>query len=100
MNRLTEKTYTNHIIPPNLTSFPPQVQQVLPELSELSLEQKLTLINFLTNSTSLSKQNKTTEQQKINPLGRNYLGDVWVSDDFDDYLGDDFWLGDDNEFTQ
>ncbi|MBS9779063.1 MAG: hypothetical protein KGV51_00405 [Moraxellaceae bacterium] len=102
MAHLTATNYQNHKIPPNLANFPPQVQQILPELSELDLEQKLKLIHFLTNSNPQNRtvQDKTSKQKNINPLGRNYLGDIWVSDDFDEYLGDDFWLGDDNEFTQ
>ncbi len=93
-------TARNHKIPPNSANFPPQVQQILPELSGLDLEQKLKLIHFLTNSTTKNTVNFTKmEQKELNPLGRNYLGEVWVSDDFDDYLGDDFWLGDDNEFS-
>ncbi len=83
MANLTATNYQNHKIPPNLTNFPPQVQQILPELSELDLEQKLKLIHFLINSPPRTKtvQDKTSEQKNINPLGRNYLGEVWISDD-------------------
>ncbi len=31
-------------------------------------------------------------QLEISPIGCNYLGKVWISDDFDKPLGDSFWL--------
>jgi len=33
---------------------------------------------------------KQPDGKRVAGLGR---GTIWVSDDFDDYLGDDFWFG-------
>lgn len=84
-----------------LSGLPASVQAVLPELAKLNSEQKLSVINLLTSQkTSFSDvsnkkpQTSPVTKEKLSPLGRKILGDVWMSDDFDDYLGDDFWFGD------
>ncbi len=73
----------------------------MPVLTNLNLEQKLSLINLLTNNqpSDESYENNQITQREISPIGRNYLGKVWMSNDFDEPLGDDFWLGHGHELV-
>lgn len=72
------------------TNFPKEIQSILPILQNLDDKQKYSLIELMVSKKPATKTTKS-------PLGRGYLGKkVWVSDDFDDYLGDEFWLGGDN----
>lgn len=36
-----------------------------------------------------------TTPKKLTPLDRQYFKEAKISEDFDDYLGDEFWLGED-----
>lgn len=86
-----------------MATLPPQVQQLLPVLVNLDAEQKLSVINVLTtkkvlaDSHIMQKTNTQPKQKKLTPLDRQYFTEVWMSDDFDDYLGDDFWFGDSSD---
>ncbi|OOR91873.1 hypothetical protein B0181_02235 [Moraxella caviae] len=73
---------------PNLAqTLPQEIQTVLPMMAGLNLEQRAYLASFLLNPPA----------HRASRLGANALGVTHVSDDFDDELGDDFWLGDDTD---
>jgi len=70
-----------------------------------TLEQVLELIETLTPEEVTDLQSSLAERihmesskPKKRILGLHaHLGEHWISPDFDDYLGDDFWLGDAND---
>lgn len=64
-------------LPPNL---PPQIQDVLPMMAQLSLEQRASIAGFL-----LAKHDQN-QSPSVSRLGARALGVVAVSDDFDDEL--------------
>ncbi|STZ07782.1 Uncharacterised protein [Moraxella caprae] len=70
-------------LPPNL---PQEVRAVLPIMASLDLQKRASIAQFLLASDSDSKP-------KISRLGADSLGVAYVSDDFDDELGDEFWFG-------
>lgn len=74
--------------------LPIQIQQALPLMMRLSLEQRASIASLLL---SAKKENSAVIHEKIprSRLGTNMLGATYVSDDFDEDLGDDFWLGKD-----
>ncbi|MDO5652300.1 MAG: hypothetical protein Q4G13_09260 [Moraxella sp.] len=82
------QTMTN----PAWASLPLQVQQILPILGSLSFEERFSIIDYLYH---VDKQSTEQTSKKLSPLDRQYLAGVVVSDDFDDELDDDFWLGGD-----
>jgi len=60
------------------------------QVKQLSSEQKQQLMNFL----QLEHTEPNLSKNRV--LGLNqHLGNIWMSDDFDDELPDSFWLGDD-----
>lgn len=77
---------------PALNNLPPQVQQILPMLGELDFEQRFSIIDYLYH---IEKQSLPKIQKKLAPLDVKLFDKVTMSDDFDDYLGDEFWLGKD-----
>lgn len=70
-------------LPPNL---PQEVQAVLPMMASLDLQKRASIAQFLLASENDGKP-------KMSRLGANSLGLFSISDDFDDDLGDEFWLG-------
>ena len=70
-------------LPPNL---PQEVQAVLPIMASLDLQKRASIAQFLLASDTHAKP-------KLSRLGANSLGVMSISDDFDDDLGDEFWLG-------
>lgn len=77
---------------PNLSKLPPQVRQILPMLGELNFEQRFSIIDYLYH---VEKQTVPESPKKLAPLDVKLFDKVTISDDFNDYLGDDFWLGKD-----
>lgn len=107
----------------NQTTFSPQVQAILPILENLSINERLSVIGFLANpqkdNVALSKKdepsiaqkrfnrfpNAITQDNEQVSLSREeiaqkrlgfFQGQMTMSDDFDDYLGDDFWFPEDD----
>ena len=70
-------------LPPNL---PQEVQAVLPIMASLDLQKRASIAQYLLASDADTKPT-------ISRLRANSLGVTSVSDDFDDDLGDEFWLG-------
>ncbi len=66
------------------------VAQIIEELPKLSHEERALLAEGLAD-VELGECEKRTKPRTPG-LGK---GKMWMSDDFDEYLGDDFWLGDD-----
>lgn len=80
----------------NSTTFSPQVQAILPILENLSINERLSVIGFLANpqkdNVALSKKDEPSIAQK---RFNRFPNAIKMSDDFDDDLGDEFWLGKD-----
>lgn len=77
---------------PALKNLPPQVQQILPMLGQLDFEQRFLIIDYLYH---VEKQTVAETPKKLAPLDVKLFDKVTISDDFDEYLGDEFWLGKD-----
>lgn len=77
---------------PALKNLPPQVQQILPMLGQLDFEQRFLIIDYLYH---VEKQTVSETPKKLAPLDVKLFDKVTISDDFDEYLGDEFWLGKD-----
>lgn len=77
---------------PALKNLPPQVQQILPMLGQLDFEQRFSIIDYLYH---VEKQTVSENPKKLAPLDVKLFDKVTISDDFDEYLGDEFWLGKD-----
>ncbi|MBE9578569.1 MULTISPECIES: hypothetical protein [Moraxella] len=71
------------------TALSPKVQAILPMLQELTNEERFSVIDFLKN------QNIMQSKKKLAPLDIQIFDEVYMSDDFNDDLGDEFWLGKD-----
>ncbi len=72
------------------------LQKKLSELvKDLSIETILEVIDFadFLRVKTGKKENQVIEQ-KERVAGLNQ-GEIWMSDDFNDYLGDEFWFGED-----
>jgi len=72
------------------------LQKKLSELvKDLSIETILEVIDFaeFLRVKNGKKENQVIEQ-KERVAGLNQ-GEIWMSDDFNDYLGDEFWFGED-----
>lgn len=70
--------------------LPPKVQAILPALKELSIQERFSLIHFLTSDDVVDSPKKPA------PLDIRLFDKVQMTEDFDEYLGDDFWLSDDD----
>ncbi len=55
---------------------------------------KQSLIKVIDYAESLRRETKTDESKKERVFGM-YDGQGWISDDFNDELGDEFWFGED-----
>jgi Protein of unknown function (DUF2281) len=56
----------------------------------LAPEQKQQVLNYVEFLAQKYAQTKVTKQKRVLGLNR---GEYWMSDDFNDPLPDDFWLG-------
>ena len=66
-------------------------QEIAERIQELSVEERKQLIGVIVDSLT-----ETSEQPaKGKRIPGLHAGTMWVSDDFDDPLPDEFWLGDD-----
>lgn len=69
-----------------MVSIPVQFDDLLQAVKQLSDEQKLILLE------QLEKDTASPKKERIPGL---HAGMIWISDDFDDPLPDEFWLGED-----
>lgn len=76
--------------------LPKQVQQVLPVLENLSISEKDFLIDFLNLSKKPTTQPPKNLSRPFSRLGQ-HKGMMTMRDDFNEYLGDDFWLGESHD---
>lgn len=88
-----------HLANPALKNLPPQVQQVLPMLGELDFEQRFLIIDYLyhVEKKAINSQQSLFNQKQIAEKRFNrFPNAMTMSDDFDEYLGDDFWFPEDD----
>lgn len=80
------------------TALSPKVQEILPALENLKADDYSFLLEFLQNKiVKIDKQEMLLSRQEIAKKRLGFFKDGMVmSDDFDDYLGDDFWFPDDD----
>lgn len=80
------------------TALSPKVQAILPALENLEADDYSFLLEFLQNKiVKIDKQEMPLSRQEIAKKRLGFFKDGMVmSDDFDDYLGDDFWFPDDD----
>lgn len=64
--------------------------EVVTKLQTLPPEQKQQVLDFVEFLASKYTQSPETPQQRVPDLNK---GQIWMSDDFDDPLPDEFWLG-------
>ena len=76
-----------------MVSIPVQFDDLLEVVKQLPIEQKRILIEELEKDAA--QHNLSTESQKHERTPGLHAGMIWVSDDFDDPLPDEFWLGED-----
>lgn len=69
-----------------------KLQEIINDLPEESQAEVIDFAEFLREKKL--KQAARTSAQKERVFGK-YDGQGWISDDFDDYLGDEFWFGED-----
>ncbi|OPH35784.1 hypothetical protein [Moraxella equi] len=73
------------------TALSPKVQAILPALENLKADNHSFLLEFLQNKiVKIDKQEIAKKRLGV------FKGGMVMSDDFDDYLGDDFWFPDDD----
>jgi hypothetical protein len=70
-----------------MLNIPVRFEDLLKAINQLSDEQKYILRAHLIASIAKSEKN---DDQRIPDL---FPGSIWMSDDFDDPLPDEFWLG-------
>jgi hypothetical protein len=70
------------------------VDDVIAAARQLSPAEKLEIIQALSRELQRQYVDTTSATQRIAGLDK---GAVWMSDDFDDELPDEFWFGSDNE---
>ncbi|WP_066800052.1 hypothetical protein [Moraxella oblonga] len=82
----------------NQATLSPQVQAILPILENLKDEDYDFLFNFLTKKNiKKSEQTLSLSREEIAKKRLGFFqGQITMSDDFDDYLGDDFWFPEDD----
>ena len=73
----------------DIKDFEPSVQQFAPMIENLSANERFALVKLIMDMPILKTE------KKLAPLDVKLFDKVVISDDFDDYLGDDFWLGED-----
>jgi hypothetical protein len=59
------------------------------KLKELSIDKQQQVLNFV----EFLAQKSTSEQLNVKRVSDLHQGKVWISDDFNEPLGDSFWLG-------
>lgn len=72
----------------DISQFEPNIQQIIPIIEDLSPEQRLSLIELIAKIPFVKKEKKS-------PLDYKYFDVIYMSNDFNDDLGDEFWLGKD-----
>lgn len=80
------------------TALSPKVQAILPALENLKPDDYSFLLEFLQNKiVKIDKQEMPLSRQEIAKKRLGFFkGGMVMSDDFDDYLGDNFWFPDDD----
>lgn len=73
----------------DIQDFEPSVQQFAPMIENLTANERFALVKLIMDMPFLKSE------KKLAPLDVKYFDVVHISDDFDEDLGDDFWLGDD-----
>ncbi len=72
------------------------LQQKLSEIiNDLSAEKILQVINFADFLRQKNGSKKILEEKRNERIAGLHDGEGWISDDFNDYLGDEFWFGED-----
>lgn len=80
------KTATYHY---DVSQFKPDIQNFLPILNNLSEKERHSLIDYIQKIPHFGKQ-------KLAPLDIPLFTVHYIADDFDDYLGDEFWFPNDD----
>jgi hypothetical protein len=101
-----DRLMTAQIVPTTVVS--PQMLEVLEQLSPELRQQVFDFAEFL-----VQRQNKLAQDQSVATLGEAvsvagkpprvfglHAGQVWMSDDFDAPLPDEFWLGENDPCYQ
>lgn len=78
-----------------MSSNPIQFDDLLKIVEQLSPEQKRIIRLALDNELPVETLNQSPEQELPPRIPDLHAGAIWTSDDFDDPLPDEFWLGDD-----
>lgn len=80
----------------NYQEFEPNVQQFVPMIEKLSANERFALVKLIMNMPFLTIE----KQEKLQSIAKQRLnrhkGAMVMSDDFNDYLGDDFWFPEDD----
>lgn len=77
-----------------LSEYAPNIQAFAPMIETLSEQERFSLIKMISNI-PFTKKESTNPKKKKSPLDYKYFDVVYMSDDFNDDLGDEFWLGKD-----
>lgn len=73
----------------DIKEFEPSVQKFAPMIENLSADERFALVKLIMDIPLLKTE------KKLAPLDVKLFDKVTISDDFDDDLGDEFWLGKD-----
>lgn len=73
----------------DIGKFKPSIQDILPVLNELSEKDRNSLIDYIQKIPYFGKK-------KLAPLDIPLFTFNYIADDFDNYLGDDFWFPEDD----
>lgn len=74
-----------------MLNIPVRFDDLLKAIKQLSDEQKRELVELLKEETGVPESVENSNQPRIPDL----FPGIWMSDDFDDPLPDEFWLGED-----
>ncbi len=84
-----------------------KLTEIVIDLPEESQAEVVDFAEFLREKNSKAKVQKQPKERvfgmyeeppKERVAGLNQ-GEIWMSDDFNDYLGDEFWFGEDSQFS-
>lgn len=76
-----------------LKEYAPNIQAFAPMIETLSEQERFSLIKMIANIPLFKKQ--IEQQEPLAPLDVQLFDYVYMSDDFNDELGDEFWFGKD-----
>lgn len=92
-----------------LKEYAPNIQAFAPMIENLSQAERFSLIKMIASIPFLPLESLEGDDEPSLPLSREeiakkrlgvFKGQITMSDDFDDYLGDDFWFPDDDILYQ